>query len=174
MKIDTPLDRKGHPMFDDTRLSGRYWIYVIGHDRGRQKVGFSNCPPVRARALKETGKPQFKVHYQHEVPSDDVRGVEQLAHYILEDRALGREWFDVTPDEAKDAVASAAERYAAGERAPGRDPDTLCNLQRSVVLPVTVVDDIYEWIKRQPGPAMSFSRAVRTLTLRAIEKQRVS
>lgn len=156
------------------RFTNRFWVYVIGHETGRQKVGFSNDPATRARALKVTGQPQFQVHFKHEVAPEDVRGIEKLAHHLLDAKALGREWFDVAPGEAIHAVASAVERYTAGERAPERDPETLVRKSRSIVLSASLVNEIYDWIKRQPGPVMSFSKAVRIITERAIEAEEAS
>jgi len=153
-------------MFEDTRLSGRYWIYVIGHDTGPQKVGFSNCPAIRAKALKVKGQPQFLVHYQHEVAPDDVRGVEALAHHLLDAKALGKERFDVTPGEAIHAVADATERYAAGERAPERTD--LLTERINLVCGVSFVEMVNDW-RRTQRPIPSWGKAVRDLVDRALD-----
>lgn len=150
------------------RFTNRFWIYVIGHDDGRQKVGFSNNPANRARVLKVTGQPQFKVHYQHEVPPDDVRFIEQLAHHILQDKALGAEWFDVTPAGAKQAVVSAVARYADGERAPGRDPRLVRNIPVRVLISAEDAERITNFRAQAPG-IPSRSEAIRILVAEALD-----
>ena len=155
------------------RFTTRFWIYVLGHEDGPQKVGFSNDPDTRARTLKVAGRPHFIVHYRHEVPPHDVRFIEQLAHHLLEDKALGREWFDVTPDEAARAVASAVERYAAGERAPGRDPSTLCNIPVRVLVSAEEAERITEFRARTPG-IPTRSEAIRMLVLEALDAREKS
>lgn len=147
--------------------SADYWmgdfVYVIGHDTGPQKVGFSYNPEKRARVLKVAGEPHYKVHYAHPVESDVVREIEALAHWLLDEHALGRERFDVTPDVAAQAVKDAVAWHAAGQRAPGRDPATLCNVYKTVSLPPEAWAFVEKWRRSQQGPVMSLSKAVRTI-----------
>lgn len=154
--------------------SADYWmgdfVYVIGHDTGPQKVGFSYNPEKRARVLKVAGEPHYKVHYAHPVESNVVREIESLAHWLLDDHALGRERFDVTPAVAAQAVQDAVTWHAAGQRAPGRDPATLCNITRTVTLSHELWEAVENW-RRTRRPIPSLSKAIRTIVDEQLDRE---
>jgi len=151
-------------------LTGLLYVYVIGHDEGPQKIGISNHPPTRAKALKVTGQPQYKVHFATLVPEADALGVERLAHWILRDAALGRERFDVSIAQAIQTVENAAARHAAGERAPPRDD--LMSERVQLMVSASFVNDVEEWRKLQPGKLMTWSGALRRIVEERIAADR--
>lgn len=143
--------------------SPRSFVYVIGRDDGPQKVGFSQFPNARAKGLKPTGKPHLKVHAHVAVMADVVREIEALAHWLLRDHALGGELFDVTPERAAQAIAEAAERHAAGQRAP--KPDTG---RYQVAVPQAWIERLDEW-RAQQRPVLTKAEAVRQLVTEALD-----
>jgi len=149
-------------------MSEPMYVYVIGHDDGPQKIGISNHPPTRAKALKVAGEPHYLVHFATLVPADDALGIEGLAHWILRDVALGRERFAVTPAQAEATVVDAVARYGVGERVPPRED--LMDQRVAVMMPRSLLDRIEDWRAGQPK-IPSWSNAVRMLVDRAIEAE---
>ena len=77
------------------------FIYVIGSDENRQKIGFSKDVNKRLKTL-QTGNPQvLKIHYFEEVPDDRARKLERKLHKELNHLRLKGEWFDISPNDAK-------------------------------------------------------------------------
>ncbi len=145
---------------------GCFYVYVIGHDSGPQKVGYSGDPAYRAWCLKVARKPHFSVHYQLEICAQDVIGVEVLAHWLLRDSALGKEWFNVTPKQAAGAIDRAAAMYARGERAPPRSDLMVVPIATS--FPVELLDRLTAFRAKEPG-LPNRSEAIRILVNEALE-----
>lgn len=81
------------------------YIYVM--DRGdARKIGFSSRPEVRA--FEVAASLLTPVNLIHSVYVDAPRDSERAAHYRLKKCRLDGEWFDVSIDEAIDAVEWAA------------------------------------------------------------------
>lgn len=79
-------------------------VYVISVPNGPVKIGSSGSPALRLRSL-QTGFPtELKLHHQQQ--STDAHLAERAAHYILREKRLHGEWFDVSVDAAIAAVAS--------------------------------------------------------------------
>jgi hypothetical protein len=116
--------------------TGARYLYVIGHDTGLQKIGFSFSPQARARQLRRPGEAPFAVHHQVKVLVEHAHGAEALAHWLLRDQTMGGELFDVSPQQAALAINEAAIRYAQGQRAPDRKEAHNQSINLTVSLPV--------------------------------------
>lgn len=77
------------------------FLYVIGTEGRKQKIGFSKNVEKRLTEL-QTGNPEkLYIHYTETVPKDQVRLLERKLHRDLNYRRLSGEWFDLTAEEAK-------------------------------------------------------------------------
>jgi len=77
------------------------FLYVIGNNTNRQKIGFSKDVSKRLKQL-QTGNPdELFVHYKIECSTDKTRQLEKKIHLELSYKRLSGEWFNMTPDEAK-------------------------------------------------------------------------
>lgn len=81
-------------------------VYVMESDLGLVKLGISNNPSARLRTIRSSsGVPVQLVHSSSARP--DARAVEAAAHKLLSEKRRAGEWFDVSPDEAIEAIAQA-------------------------------------------------------------------
>ena len=77
------------------------FIYVIGTDENRQKIGFSKDVHRRLKTL-QTGNPLvLKIHHYEEVPDSRARILERKLHKELSYLRLKGEWFNISPKDAK-------------------------------------------------------------------------
>ena len=77
------------------------FIYVIGNDTNKQKIGFSKDVHKRLKSL-QTGNPEpLKIHHFEEVPDTRARILERKLHKELGYIRLNGEWFDMSPIDAK-------------------------------------------------------------------------
>jgi hypothetical protein len=82
----------------------RGWVYGIQSGQFI-KIGFAYSIARRLREMRLYNPHPLKVVLRRRCESP--RFVEQRMHTILKPRALGREWFDVTPEQAREAVTIA-------------------------------------------------------------------
>jgi predicted GIY-YIG superfamily endonuclease len=76
------------------------FIYVIGNQTNRQKIGFSKDVFKRLKTL-QTGNPdKLILHHYVSVPENRVRILESKIHSELGYKRLSGEWFNMSPDEA--------------------------------------------------------------------------
>jgi Meiotically up-regulated gene 113 len=91
------------------------FIYVIGPATGPQKIGISGDVDQRLQTL-QTGFPgELFIHHKEEVEPKKVRLLEKKIHSELNYKRVKGEWFNFTPEEAKDFVIFFNIRY-------GEDP----------------------------------------------------
>jgi hypothetical protein len=89
------------------------YLYIIGSQSGPVKVGISHDPTAGAAQLRS--KRNEKLILMGQYPAGRVRALaaERYVHWLLRDKAIGGEWFNVTRTEAAqaihDAVATAIE-----------------------------------------------------------------
>ena len=83
------------------------FVYIIGPESGPVKVGQSASPDQRALQLRSHTSERLFVMGQYPVGKALALSVEHYAHWLLRDRHIGREWFDVTRDEAEAAIRKA-------------------------------------------------------------------
>lgn len=96
------------------------FVYVIQSQLGPCKVGKGHGPT----RLKELQPGSFvPLFLRHSIPTPglDPLRVEGLAHKALRAHRLMGEWFDVTPEVAKEAIETVLEQIASGQ-IPARNP----------------------------------------------------
>lgn len=87
------------------------FLYVIGTDGRKQKIGFSKNVEKRLVEL-QTGNPEkLQIHHTEAVPKDRIRLLERKIHKELGYRRISGEWFDLTADEAKHMLIFALIRW---------------------------------------------------------------
>ena len=87
------------------------YLYIIGTDLDRQKIGFSKDVAKRLSTL-QTGNPtQLKIHHTEPVPEQRVRILEKKLHSELGYLRVKGEWFNITPDRAVSILKVAIIRW---------------------------------------------------------------
>ena len=83
------------------------YLYVIGPEVGPVKVGRSMQPLARLKQLE--GKACMRLFLTGQWPIGQAIGLaaERYAHWLLRDKSVKGEWFDVSRDEAVAAVERA-------------------------------------------------------------------
>lgn len=78
-----------------------YYLYVIGNDTNRQKIGISKDVDKRLKNL-QTGNPdKLTIHYKIECPTiKHTLKLEKKIHSELSYKRLSGEWFNMTVEEA--------------------------------------------------------------------------
>lgn len=90
-------------------LPAQAYVYVIGAEDGPQKIGVANDPQSR-RAMLQTGNPSLLgVAAAVPVARRHALAVEKQAHRILKSKRIRGEWFNVSPEEAADAIRLAVD-----------------------------------------------------------------
>jgi hypothetical protein len=86
-------------------------IYIIGTNE-RQKIGYSGDVNKRLKTL-QTGNPEtLTIHHTIEVPNERARLVENKIHKEYNHLRIKGEWFNMTPNKAKDVLDFALIRWA--------------------------------------------------------------
>lgn len=144
------------------------YVYIIGHEDGPQKIGISKDPEFRQTTLGVEGCRKMACQCCLEGFSRQMaRRIERHAHMILSDRHLYGEWFDVTVDEAQQAISTAVESAQAGDPLPvvkmkrvtiDLDPDLHLRLKTLVPGAGTTIADLIrgmfsDWADKQEGKA---------------------
>lgn len=80
-------------------------IYVILSTQNRCKIGFSEGPINRLKALQASGPGRLTLMFYCRTPN--ARRIEIAAHDVLDDKRVNGEWFNVTPDLAIATVLAA-------------------------------------------------------------------
>lgn len=91
-------------------------VYVIGSQRGMQKIGVAARPELRLAQLQTASGLRLELHLFVRGAGLDAFELERLAHGHLAARRREGEWFDVTPGQAIDAVCRLLARAAAANR----------------------------------------------------------
>lgn len=87
------------------------FLYIIGTEDRKQKIGFSKNVNKRLTEL-QTGNPdKLIIHHTEAVPEDRVRLLERKIHRELGYRRIQGEWFDLTAEEAKSFLIFALIRW---------------------------------------------------------------
>lgn len=140
----------------------------MGGDGGPLKVGQSTNLESRLRSLRYERKRRLVVLFSLQAPTADLYGIEKLAHFLLRDRALGLEMFDVSLEAAKDAICDAKYEYDRGRRAPSaaEDPER-ATVSIGATLPTELIDRLTDW-RVQQDKILNRSAAIRLLIERAL------
>lgn len=93
-------------------------VYVASVDGRRGlKIGYTSQPEQRRKALaSQHGNAAF----EHQQPCLMPQQVEAATHWILRERHITAEWYDVTVEEARQAIADAEIMVSKGEAPPQR------------------------------------------------------
>lgn len=83
------------------------YIYVLGVPGGPHKIGYSYRPEDRVKAMEREGHMGVFLAGQWPVGARIVHAAERYVHWLLRDRHLKNEWFNVTREEAEEAVRKA-------------------------------------------------------------------
>lgn len=102
-------------------------VYVASGRGGLVKVGFSTNAEQRMITLASQERTSVRLEHAEFVP-ENARLVERVAHVLLREKRERGEWFDVSVDDAVEAVREAVhaveegrgESIIAGARPPGR------------------------------------------------------
>ena len=84
------------------------FVYVIGPEKGLQKIGLATDPHARLAALRTASPFELHVHAAIPVPFRQAHAVEQRAHKLLAGCRVRNEWFETTPADAVAAIQVAA------------------------------------------------------------------
>jgi hypothetical protein len=84
------------------------YVYVIGPQKGLQKIGMATDPQIRLATLQTASPHDLLIHAAIAVPFGAAPDVEGQAHRLLGRMCVRNEWFDITPAEALFAVYTAA------------------------------------------------------------------
>lgn len=149
-------------------------LYVATlHGRG-SKIGRSADPASRVKQIGKDMRGQV-VLAAHTGPTPLADEAEALAHWLLRDKHLGGEWFDVLPDDAFAVARDAIARAEAGERADRRINNaspyaTLKEARVTISLPVEDLEALDAW--RAKERIWSRSEAIRRLVAEGVNKAR--
>lgn len=83
------------------------YIYVLGIPGGPHKIGYSYRPEDRVRAMEREGRKGVYLCGQWPMGARVVQAAERYIHWLLRDKHLKNEWFNVSLEEAEDAVRKA-------------------------------------------------------------------
>lgn len=83
------------------------YLYVIGPEIGPVKVGRSMQPTERVKQLEAQAGVKLFLTGQWPVGQAIGLAAERYAHWLLRDKSVGAEWFDVSREEAAAAVVKA-------------------------------------------------------------------
>jgi hypothetical protein len=84
------------------------YVYVIGPEKGLQKIGMATDPRSRLATLQTASPQDLMIHAAIGVPFGAAPEVESQAHRLLGRMQVKNEWFAITPAEALFAVYTAA------------------------------------------------------------------
>ena len=95
-------------------------VYVVDDEAGGCKIGVSAAPYLRLADLQRERKAKLRLIAVCQCPTGRAWTVERRAHRLLADRRLAGEWFDVSAEQAIEAVSRALAMVEAGPLpAPG-------------------------------------------------------
>lgn len=117
---------------------GKYLAYVIGPNTGPQKIGIAVAPDLRAESLQPGNPQRLRVALELDTGEHHAASVEVRAHWILRDRRLAGEWFDVTAEEACAALNQALTDVKNGLAPDQRPERSRISSVHSVRLPNTI------------------------------------
>ncbi len=88
------------------------YIYAIGNDKDKQKIGFSKEPEKRLKSLQTGNSDKLFLHHIIECPEHNIRKLEQKIHKELSYKKLKGEWFSMTPKDAIEYIEFAKITWA--------------------------------------------------------------
>lgn len=136
-------------------------VYVIQSDAGPVKIGVSGDPEYRLRQL--IGSQPFAAKIVHCVsePSLPAYQIEAVAHSLLASFHRRGEWFDVTPEQAAEAIQSAIDLINEGDLT-SLEKSSKQSARLQMVISPEEIAHIDNW-RRHQTPLPSRSEAIRQL-----------
>jgi hypothetical protein len=104
------------------------FLYVIGAPDGPQKVGVAKEPAERLVIMQVSHLGRLELAAKIRMPRLMAFAAERCAHWILREKRIRGEWFEVSPAEAIEAAEMAHKQALNGEqkpRAKGQTPSEL-------------------------------------------------
>lgn len=89
-------------------------VYVVGAETGPLKIGATGNLKQRLKELQMASAFTLTVHFSKAMGRFEAFTVEKAAHVALRAKRLRGEWFEVTLQEAKEAIEAAHRDLAAG------------------------------------------------------------
>jgi DNA-binding transcriptional regulator YiaG len=83
------------------------YVYAIGATDGPQKIGIAIDPKARIAELQTGSHIGLSINASAPVNRDELRTVESCCHFLLKASRIRGEWFDVTPEQAGQAIEQA-------------------------------------------------------------------
>lgn len=83
------------------------FIYIIGPSNGPVKIGYSETPQMRLNTLQRQSNETYYILGTYPVGRRRALSVERYVHWLLRDKHIDNEWFDVTREEADEAIQRA-------------------------------------------------------------------
>lgn len=102
---------------------------------------------------------ELAAHYTADTAFD--KHVEAIAHKILEEKRMRGEWFDVSPEDAKQAINDAIDRVRQGERASSFSvgPKKVYTVRRQIILTAEMDEELKAYAKRHNVSVSAVIRA---------------
>lgn len=91
------------------------FVYVIGAETGPQKIGIAGDVGRRLKSIQTGSHVPIRVAFSIEA-NGAAEHVENYAHWVLREKRMAGEWFNVAPEEAVAAINEAVAAVARGER----------------------------------------------------------
>lgn len=96
------------------RVYDTAYIYVIGHDVGPQKVGYSVNPRSRISGIRNDSGMAVVVQSAFPIAWQWAGHAERMAHWLLRHKHFRNEWFNCSPAEAAEAAKLATSMHYDG------------------------------------------------------------
>jgi hypothetical protein len=94
------------------------FLYVIGAPDGPQKVGVAKEPAERLVIMQVSHLGRLELAAKIRMPRLMAFAAERCAHWILREKRIRGEWFEVSPAEAIEAAEMAHKQALNGEQKP--------------------------------------------------------
>jgi Meiotically up-regulated gene 113 len=84
-------------------------VYVISAEPEVVKIGLARDPARRLRGIQTGSYQKLELSYAFKCPEGKASAIERQAHLLLKDNRRAGEWFGVSVEQAKRAIAEATE-----------------------------------------------------------------
>lgn len=142
-------------------------VYAIQSDIGPIKIGVAKHPKTRLDTLLLQQPYTGSLVYSRRPAKTDALAIEATVHSLLDEKRYRGEWFNITPEQAKEAIDIAFEMMgdvgADEPPAPPKKQRVVTTLSRKTVA------EVEEWRSKQ-RPIPSINNAFLELVSRALDK----
>jgi hypothetical protein len=85
------------------------YVYAISDEKSKIKIGVSGHPPSRVKQLQFECRNKLTLLHSLKCQENEAYRIERTAHRLIENKKVSGEWFEVSADEAINAIKDAAE-----------------------------------------------------------------